>query len=101
MKIAPAGVAAVVIALASAGRAYAGGTSCDALVKLTLEKATVTQAEVVPPGAFKTPGVRWQPAERRTIRAATGILPRRGDAPAKCGFRHQNRSVDAGCGLER
>ena len=57
MKIAPAGVAAVVIALASAGHAYAGGTSCDALVKLTLEKATVTQAEVVPPGAFKTPGV--------------------------------------------
>jgi feruloyl esterase len=56
MKIAPAGLLAIVVVIASAGHAYAGRTSCDGLTNLTLEKATVTRAEVVPAGGFKAPG---------------------------------------------
>ena len=56
MKIAPAVLFSVVIALGSAGRAYAGSTSCDSLMMLTLENATITRAEVVPAGGFKAPG---------------------------------------------
>src|ERR1041385_8446518 len=56
MKVAPAGLLAIVVVIASAGHAYAGRTSCDGLTNLTLEKATVTRAEVVPAGGFKAPG---------------------------------------------
>jgi feruloyl esterase len=56
MKMLYAAVLAVVIAVMTAGRANAAGTSCDSLLKLTLENATVTLAELVPAGGFKTPG---------------------------------------------
>jgi feruloyl esterase len=56
MKIAPAALLAVVIALGSAGRVSAEATACGGLMQLTLENATVTRAELVPAGAFKAPG---------------------------------------------
>src|SRR6266850_2606402 len=56
MKTAPAALFAVVIALGIAGRVNAAGSSCDSLLKVTLEHATVTLAEVVPAGGFRVPG---------------------------------------------
>ena len=47
---------AVVIAVVMPRYANAAGSSCDSLLKLTLENTTVTRAELVPEGGFKTPG---------------------------------------------
>jgi feruloyl esterase len=56
MKIPRAALLAVFIAIVMPGYANAAGTSCDSLMKLTLENATVTRAELVPAGGFKAPG---------------------------------------------
>jgi feruloyl esterase len=56
MKMLCAALSAVVMAVVMPGYANAAGTSCDSLLKLTLEHATVTRAELVPAGAFKAPG---------------------------------------------
>ncbi len=56
MKSAPAALFAAVIALGIAGHVDAAGISCDSLLKVTLEHATVTLAEVVPAGGFRVPG---------------------------------------------
>ena len=56
MKIAPAALFASVIAVAMAGRVDAAGSSCDSLLKVTLENATVTRAEVVAAGQFRMSG---------------------------------------------
>src|SRR5258705_11029581 len=56
MKTAPAALFAAVIALGIAGHVDAAGISCDSLLKVTLEHATMTLAEVVPPGGFRAPG---------------------------------------------
>jgi len=47
MKIAPAALLVSVIALGMAGHVDAAGSSCDSLLKLALENATVTSAELV------------------------------------------------------
>jgi len=56
MKIAPAALFASLIAFGTPGYAGAAGSSCESLLKLPLESATVTLAEVVPPGGFRAPG---------------------------------------------
>src|SRR5258705_10598597 len=56
MNSAPAALFAAVIALGIAGHVDAAGISCDSLLKVTLEHATVTLAEVVPAGGFRAPG---------------------------------------------
>jgi hypothetical protein len=56
VKIAPAALFASLIAFGTAGYAGAAGSSCESLLKLPLESATVTLAEVVPPGGFRAPG---------------------------------------------
>src|SRR5215510_9430655 len=56
MKIASLALFAAVIALGSVGPASAAGSSCDSLLKLRLENATVTLAEIVPAAGFKAPG---------------------------------------------
>jgi len=50
-----AALLAVVLAIVMRDDVNAAGTSCQTLLKLTLENATVTLAEVVPAGAFKAP----------------------------------------------
>jgi hypothetical protein len=47
MKIAPATLLVSVIALGMAGHVDAAGSSCDSLLNLALENATVTSAELV------------------------------------------------------
>jgi len=56
MKIAPAALLVSVIALGMAGHVDAAGSSCDSLLTLALENATVTSAELVAAGGFRTPG---------------------------------------------
>jgi feruloyl esterase len=56
MKMRHVSLLAMVMAVVMPGYANAAGTSCDSLLKLTLEHATVTRAELVPAGAFKAPG---------------------------------------------
>src|SRR5512132_732568 len=55
MKRLRAALLAVVMAVVMFDDADAAGTSCETLLKLRLENATVTLAEVVPAGAFKAP----------------------------------------------
>ena len=56
MKIASVALLTAVFALGGAHHARAGATSCDGLMKLTLQQATVTAAAIVPAGAFTAPG---------------------------------------------
>jgi len=56
MKIAAAALFASVITLGAAAHVSAAGSSCDSLLKLPLEHATVTLAELVPAGGFRAPG---------------------------------------------
>jgi feruloyl esterase len=56
MKMRHVSLLAMVMAVVMPGYANAAGTSCDSLLKLTLEHATVTRAELVAAGAFKAPG---------------------------------------------
>jgi len=56
MKIAPAALLVSVIALGMASDVGAAGSSCDSLLKLALENATVTRAELVAAGGFRAPG---------------------------------------------
>ena len=46
----------VVLAIARPGHASAAGSSCESLQKAMPENATVTLAEVVSAGGFRTPG---------------------------------------------
>jgi feruloyl esterase len=55
MKIAPAALFAV-MAFGSVNRLDAAGSSCESLLKLTLDHATVTRSELVPAGMFRAPG---------------------------------------------
>src|SRR5580765_6476474 len=55
MKSLRAALLAVVIAVVMLDDVNAAGSSCETLLKLTLENATITLAELVPPGAFKAP----------------------------------------------
>ena len=55
MKRLRAALLAAVLAVVMLDDVNAEGTSCETLVKLTLENASVTLAEVVPAGAFKAP----------------------------------------------
>jgi feruloyl esterase len=55
MKSMCAALLAVVMAVVMLADVNAAGTSCENLLKLTLEHATVTLAELVPAGAFKAP----------------------------------------------
>ena len=50
MKILRAALLAVIVAVVMAGPVNAAGSSCESLLKLTLENATVALAEVVPAG---------------------------------------------------
>ena len=56
MKIARVALFVSVVGLAAAGQASAAGRSCDSLLQLPLENATVTLAEPVPAGGFRQPG---------------------------------------------
>jgi feruloyl esterase len=55
MKSLRAALLAVVIAVVTLDDVNAAGSSCETLLKLTLENATITFAELVPVGAFKAP----------------------------------------------
>jgi feruloyl esterase len=55
MKRLRAVLLAVVMAVAMLDDVNAAGSSCETLLKLTLENATITLAELVPAGAFKAP----------------------------------------------
>jgi feruloyl esterase len=55
MKRLHAVLLAVVMAVAMLDDVNAAGSSCETLLKLTLENATITLAELVPAGAFKAP----------------------------------------------
>src|SRR5580765_8261617 len=55
MKSLRAALLAVVIAVVMLDDVNAAGSSCETLLKLTLENATITLAELVPAGAFKAP----------------------------------------------
>ena len=56
MKIMRAALLAVVLAIALLPTVNAAGTSCENLLKFAAENTTVTQAEQVPAGGFRTPG---------------------------------------------
>jgi feruloyl esterase len=56
MKITRAALLALVIAIALLPTVNAAGTSCENLVKFMAANTTVTLAEQVPPGGFRTPG---------------------------------------------
>ena len=56
MKILRAALLAIFIAVVMPGHVNAAGPPCDSLMKLPLENATVTRAELVPAGGFKSPG---------------------------------------------
>ena len=56
MKSLRAALLAVVTAAVMLDDVNAAGSSCESLLKLTLENATVTLAELVPAGGFKAPG---------------------------------------------
>ena len=55
MKIAAAALFSSVIAVGMAAHVEAAGSSCDSLLKLTLENATVTRVELVAAGGFRSP----------------------------------------------
>ena len=55
MKSLRAALLAVVMAVVMLDDVNAAGSSCETLLKLTLENATITLAELVPAGAFKAP----------------------------------------------
>jgi feruloyl esterase len=55
MKSLRAALLAVVIAVVMLDDVNAAGRSCETLLKLTLENASITLAELVPAGAFKAP----------------------------------------------
>ena len=55
MKSLRAALLAVVIAVVMLDDVSAAGSSCETLLKLTLENASITLAELVPAGAFKAP----------------------------------------------
>jgi hypothetical protein len=56
MKITRAVLLAVVIAIVLLRTVNAAGTSCESLLKFAAENASVTLAEQVPAGGFRTPG---------------------------------------------
>jgi feruloyl esterase len=55
MKSLRAVLLAVVMAVVMLDDVNAAGSSCETLLKLTLENATITLAELLPAGAFKAP----------------------------------------------
>jgi feruloyl esterase len=55
MKSLRAVLLAVVMAVVMLDHVNAAGSSCETLLKLTLENATITLAELLPAGAFKAP----------------------------------------------
>jgi feruloyl esterase len=56
MKILRAALLTVVMAVVMPDDVNAAGSSCESLLKLTLENATVTLAQLVPAGGFRAPG---------------------------------------------
>jgi feruloyl esterase len=64
MKIARAALLAVMIATLLLRQLSAAGSSCESLLKSAAENATVTVAELVPAGGFRTPGAAAQNASR-------------------------------------
>src|SRR5215471_12428947 len=56
MKIVRAVLFAAFIAFGTTSQVHAAGSSCESLLRLTLQNATVTSAAVVPAGGFRAPG---------------------------------------------
>src|SRR5690349_1220221 len=56
MRVAPAFLCAAIVTFGMNDAANAAGSSCESLLALKLESATVTLAEVVPAGGFRAPG---------------------------------------------
>ena len=79
--------------------------SCEALASLTLPGATITLARMVDAGAFTPPaptgGATPPAASIAGVPRPARVLPCGRDAEAVQRLRHQDRSVDAGRGLER
>jgi hypothetical protein len=83
MRIAAVALLATVLAVGTAGHAVAAGSSCDSLMNVRLENATVTLAELVPAGAFRAPGGGGKCAKRDSFCGAARVLPRGCDAEAE------------------
>src|SRR5690348_16406392 len=56
MRVAPAFLCAAIVTFGMNDAANAAGRSCESLLALKLESATVTLAEVIPAGGFRAPG---------------------------------------------